>query len=347
LIKENLPPDDQVPPPFADLLKLPDLVDSLELHEGFNPRQSMAIVQAVDGDAAAKIQRIVRNGISNAKQLILLQVANEMQSQSPAMQDAMAKYANRIAALFQKHLEPDVQGEQLIFDFVNENSVEMTQIATVGVLVGMLLPAVQAVREAARRTAAANTLRQFALACLNYESAYGHFPAQANFSDDGKSLLSWRVHILPFIEEQALYQQFALDEPWDSPHNIKLLDKMPEIFRSPNSRHTNKTVYLGISGAGTIFDGGQKGTKLSQITDGTSNTILLVEANDEAAVEWTRPADYELDQDNPLWGLGGMRPGGFNAVFADGSARFVALETDPEMIIRMMLKADGKPLEDY
>ncbi len=70
-----------------------------------------------------------------------------------------------------------------------------------------------------------NQLRQLAIAALNYESSYQKFPAQANYSDDGKPLLSWRVHLLPFMEQDSLYRQFKLDEPWDSPHNIKLLDR--------------------------------------------------------------------------------------------------------------------------
>ena len=266
-----------------------------------------------------------------------------MQDQSPAIRDAAAMYINRVSKLFQEQFEPQLEENRLVLDFTAGESAQMSNVATVGVLVGMLLPAVQAVREAARRTAASNNIRQCCLAALNYESSYQELPADI-YDDDGTPLLSWRVRILPFLDQNELYQQFKLDEPWDSPHNIKLLSKMPATFAGPNSLHDNKTVFLGVSGPGTMFEAGKK-INLGQITDGTSNTIFFVETNDSAAVEWTKPEDYRLDKDNPTWGLWGNRPGGFNAGFVDGSVQFISLDTEDEMIIRMMLKADGNPVQ--
>jgi hypothetical protein len=221
----------------------------------------------------------------------------------------------------------------------------LNNTATIGILVGMLLPAVQQVREAARRTQSINNLRQHVLASLNYEASNGNYPARANYSPDDKPLLSWRVHILPFMEAADLYAKCKLDEPWDSSHNIKLLDQMPEFYRGPNSVHENKTVYLGISGPGTVF-GKKDGTRLANIADGTSNTIMFVEVTDDAAVEWTKPEDYELDKDDPRWGLWGARPGGFIAAFCDGSVRVINDAVDDETIINLMEIADGDVIPD-
>jgi prepilin-type processing-associated H-X9-DG protein len=207
---------------------------------------------------------------------------------------------------------------------------DMTLAAPVAV--GLLLPAVQQARGAARRVQSANNLKQLALAALNFESAYRRFPAAYSQSEEGRPLLSWRVHILPFIEEDRLYQQFKLDEPWDSPHNLALLEQMPAIYRSPQSQaEPGHTVYLGVRGQNAAFGNPQRsgrdsaatGGRLSAIVDGTSNTILAVEVADALAVPWTQP-DGEIDGENFEAGqFYGQFPGGTNAAFCDGSVRFL------------------------
>ncbi len=170
-------------------------------------------------------------------------------------------------------------------------------ITTSGVLIGMLLPAVQQVRAAARRVQALNNLRQMALALLNYESAHGHFPPAYTVDDDGNPLLSWRVTILPFLEQNELYQQFHLDEPWDSPHNRALADQMPEVFSHPSYALTgNKTVFVAPVGEDSILSPGpidfpDKGNEIASITDGLSNTAMVTTVNEANAVVWTSPED--------------------------------------------------------
>ena len=151
--------------------------------------------------------------------------------------------------------------------------------------------------EASRRAQSPNNLKQIALSLHNYHDAFGAFPAGYNADADGKPLLSWRVHMLPFIEQAQLYEQFHLDEPWDSPHNKALIEQMPAVYRSPNSTgKPGMSNYLGVSGADGVFvrpQPGQKlGTQFAQITDGTSNTIMTVEVPDESAVIWTKPGDF-------------------------------------------------------
>ena len=114
--------------------------------------------------------------------------------------------------------------------------------------------------------------------------------------------MSWRVHILPFIDHNSLFKQFHLDEPWDSPHNRTLIDKMPSIYRMPMSKtEKGRTNYLLPVGGGAAFEA-DKPTTFKDITDGTSNTIMTVEVDDEHAVIWTKPEDLQFDPNDPIEG---------------------------------------------
>ena len=118
-------------------------------------------------------------------------------------------------------------------------------IAIIAVLVSLLLPAVQKVREAAARIKCANNLKQIGLALHNYHDIHGHFPAPAVLRNDSSPLLSWRVAILPYLGYQSLYERFRLDEPWDSVHNRALIAEMPREFACPAgpARAMGETAY--------------------------------------------------------------------------------------------------------
>lgn len=229
--------------------------------------------------------------------------------------------------------------------------------ASAPILVALLLPAVQSARAAARRAQSSNNLKQIALAMHSYADALRGFPAAYNTDPNGKPLLSWRVLILPFVEQSALYEQFHLDEPWDSPHNKKLIPLMPKVFRSPSSKAApGKTVYLGNAIEDGIFvapkdkERGKKmpiGVSFRDIRDGTSNTIMVVEANDSEAVEWTKPADFSPNADNPLKGLGSMQPGGFNVAICDGSVRFIASVIDKKMFQALLTRNGGEVVSRF
>ncbi len=155
------------------------------------------------------------------------------------------------------------------------------------VLIALLLPAVQAAREAARRAQCTNNMKLIMLAMHNYHSATNAFPRNIT-SKDGKRLLSWRVAILPYIDQAVLYSKFKLDEPWDSPHNKELIPAMPGVFQCP-SRGTGPpftTTYRGFTGPGAFFEPGRD-LSIADFTDGTSNTLAIVEARE--AVLWTMP----------------------------------------------------------
>jgi prepilin-type N-terminal cleavage/methylation domain-containing protein len=218
-------------------------------------------------------------------------------------------------------------------------------IAIIAVLIGLLLPAVQKVREAAARSTSSNNLKQIALAVHNYNDAYqGRLPAHAIYSKDGRTpLLSWRVAILPFVEANDLYRQFRLDEPWDSEHNKKLIPLMPKVYLAPNAPPTKEpglTYYQVFVGGGAVWNKGPVPPGLPRtFVDGTANTILIAEAGEP--VIWTKPDDLKYDPAKPLPKLGNAwnRAGSLVAM-GDGSVRMVA-PTVTEKTLRAAITAAG------
>ncbi len=227
-------------------------------------------------------------------------------------------------------------------------SVNPAQVAPL--LVGGAVPAAGAARGAARRAQSQNHQKQIGLAMHFFHDANNAFPVGYSADEDGKPLLSWRVHILPYIEEQALYNQFHLDEPWDSEHNKELIELMPDVYLSPRSKaEAGKTTYLGVGGADGVFvrpaDGGRIGTGMRDITDGTSATAMTVEVTDKRAVTWTRPGDFAPDKDNPQKGLFVSPEGTMSIGFTDGSVQSIHKDIDREVIMGIFTKAGGEVIE--
>jgi hypothetical protein len=221
-------------------------------------------------------------------------------------------------------LVPKVEGDRLVL-VLDEQNQGITK------LVSLLTPPVEAARASAMRMQSMNNLKNIALGMHNYYSRNNQFPLPAGLSKDGKPLLSWRVYLLPYFDESELFKQFHLDEPWDSPHNRTLIEKMPQVYRLPMSKTpAGRTNYLLPVGGGAVFEA-DKPTKFADIKDGTSNTIMVVEADDDHAVVWTRPEDLSFDPKDPTKGLGRFG-GGFNAAICDGSVRFFRWPTPPKQI---------------
>jgi uncharacterized protein (TIGR03067 family) len=152
-------------------------------------------------------------------------------------------------------------------------------------------------------------LRQIGVAMHAYLDKYGRFPPAAARAKDGKPLLSWRVLLLPFLKHDALYQAFKLDEPWDGPHNQKLLAQIPNVY-APMRDAEGHTPYQVLVGPGTMFESTQ-GPRFEDLRpNGSYNTIMVVEGAD--FVPWTKPADLVYDPQKPLPKLGGFIKNGFN-----------------------------------
>lgn len=209
-------------------------------------------------------------------------------------------------------------------------AISPASIGVIGIGAALVLPAVQSARTAARTAVSQNNLRQLTLAVINYSDVNaGKFPPRAIQSADGKPLLSWRVAILPYIDQEALYRQFHLDEPWDSEHNRTLIAAMPQIFLHPQISvdQPGTTLYQIPAGSNTFFGGDEPPTmnRLIQSDRGVSGIALLVEAARSEAVVWTKPADVELDADNPLLAKLLFGPDGrVNVAMCDGSVRRIS-----------------------
>jgi hypothetical protein len=229
---------------------------------------------------------------------------------------------------------------------------DSVSLAGQGLSIALLLPAVQAARTAARRMQAANNMREILLAMHNYADSHGALPAAYSANEQGKPLLSWRVHLLPFLDQLELYHQFHLDEPWDSEHNRKLIEKMPPVYRSPEGDVPKGfTTYLAVVGNDASIVPPRElprqsyptGTRFVEFLDGTSNTILLVDVTAQHAVPWTKPEDFPSDADNPLSRLRNW--GGHTQVgLADGVVLPLPLNTSVQTFRALLTRGGLEPV---
>jgi hypothetical protein len=208
-------------------------------------------------------------------------------------------------------------------------------------LVGPIAAALGQMQSAATRMTSANNLKQIALAMHIYADRNKTFPPAAKPEGDSKFPVSWRVRILPFIEHDALYREYHMDEPWDGPNNRKLLDKMPVIYRNPAKPSVNETTYQVLTGDNTIFPA-DRGIGMMDITDGTSRTILVVEA--DKSVPWTKPEDLSYPFTDPL-PFGNIHMGGFNLALADGAVNFVSNNIDRKVLFALGTRNGGEMSE--
>jgi len=189
-----------------------------------------------------------------------------------------------------------------------------------------------------------NNLKFMGLAMHNFTARNGgRLPAAAIRRGD-TALLSWRVAILPWLEQFALYERFHLDEAWDSPHNMALLKEMPRVYAAvaPEDTPPYSTYYQGFVGPGSLFDG-EEGTRIADVIDAIRPTLMIVEA--AHPVPWTKPEDVAYDEAKPLPKLGGQFEDGAYVGFADGSARFlsrrIAAETLRALITQRRRQGDS------
>jgi hypothetical protein len=188
-------------------------------------------------------------------------------------------------------------------------------------------PAAEANNAASRETVMNS--KKILLAAHNYHSTNNYFPPPAIVGKGGQPLLSWRVALLPYLAQEDLYREFRLDEPWDSPHNRALIDRMPAVFESPEApAPKGQTRFRGFAGQGTIFDPNPPklnpqgkprgpGVEVAEILDGTSNTIFLALARD--ATVWTKPGELPYIAGQELPALDESNPRGSLVALCDGS----------------------------
>lgn len=148
--------------------------------------------------------------------------------------------------------------------------------------------------------------------------------------------------MLPYLEQGNLYQQFHLDEDWDSEHNMALVEKMPDIFKCPGVEKPGNTSYHVFLGEETPF-GADEPRGIRNILDGTSNTIMIVQAGSDTADVWTKPSGLEYDPEEPRKCLGNIGER-FLIMLCDGASRFISSDVENETLLRMIECADGQPV---
>jgi hypothetical protein len=218
-------------------------------------------------------------------------------------------------------------------------------------------------KDEAERKAIAFNLRFIGGGLLNYAGTYGDsFPASAIYSKDGKPLLSWRVILLAFLQDdedphsggRGVWSELKHDEPWDSPHNKKLVEKMPRVYAPPESKKAppGHTFYRVFVGPGAAFDSVMgkagagsfpRGLKSADFTDGLSQTLLVVEAGE--AVPWTKPDELTYDPKKPVPKLGGVFPQGFHALMGDGSVKFIRKEISESDLRALITRNGGEKID--
>lgn len=218
-----------------------------------------------------------------------------------------------------------------------------------GPLFPLLLLMLLALTPPVQQRATQYNMEQIMFAMHRYDSKYRQLPRDITDAN-GNKLLSWRVELLRETKWAPLYAEFRLDEPWDSPHNRQLIAKMPKIYVTPggSSPESSQTAYLAPYGKEFVF-GADKAYSLHDLTagDGASRTVALVEVDPEYEVEWTRPADLEVEPLIPTIGLGDRRGGGFFAAFFDGKVRFLKNHLHNKVIAALFTPEGHKTGEDH
>lgn len=217
-----------------------------------------------------------------------------------------------------------------------------------GILLALLLPAVQQAREAARRTQCKNNLKQIGLALHNYHDTYMLFPA-AHLDDlQGKPKLSWRVSILPYMDEAPRFNRYNFSDAWDGSSNAALLAPSPRTYLCPSYNSapgSTNTCYATIAGDHTVLGAG-KCVSIRDITDGTSNTLMVVEAC-SLNIPWMKPQDIDENSvgvvGNPN-GISSKHTGGAHVLFADGSVRFLSVNVSPQIVDALVTRDGGEQI---
>lgn len=198
-----------------------------------------------------------------------------------------------------------------------------------GLLVALMLPNLRRGREPSRRTQCKNNLKQIGLALHNYHDDYGSFPPAYTVDSKGRALHSWRTLLLPYLEHSNLYQQIDFSKPWNDPANATVFEVSINEFQCPSlSIPKNHTTYLGVSGPDSFFNAAAARI-ISDITDGTSNTLTVVEVPHDQSVPWMAPHDADealilsIAKDSKV-----AHSGGYQGLIADGSVRFISIDTD-------------------
>jgi len=290
------------------------------------PTLATARLEMADADSANLMQTVAKEFIPRGRAALL--------------QSFEATFEEEAAAQFRPLVIAAFDGIQVIADGAAvEGSV--TAPAEFSQWPAKYAPVLAKIKQDEERQ---NRLQRIALALLSYHDTFDAFPAPFLRTEDGKPLLSWRVRLLPFIEQQALYDQFKRDEPWHSPHNKPLSDKVIEAFGDDNTTRYQVIVAPGaVFELKEVFDARvQEGFPLRAVTDGAGNTISVVETGADKAVPWAKPDEIVWDgESDPANLFGNLPDNKLWVAFVNGSAHQLDLAKRAEELKLLILRDDG------
>ncbi|MBR0238562.1 MAG: DUF1559 domain-containing protein [Thermoguttaceae bacterium] len=333
---------------------------ALEIH----PDKLFANLHVISKDeqSAREFAEFVKNLKPYFVQLYL-RYASENSTQNSPLSPALMKayYQDYFDSIFNAR-ELEIQGNVLSIRsnnipekykeinswFTEHGSVVTVGAAVSGVAVALLLPAVASAREAGRNLTNANNLKQMALGMLVHEQIFKRLPDPYTVNEDGKRLHSWRVALLPYLDEKELYDQIRLDEPWDSEWNKQFHDKCPKVYKNPNANLApDETTYAVVVGENTAFPGAKR-INMAIITDGCSNTAMIVE---RSPVCWMDP-NSDIPFEEAIKGVNvspnGIRSyfrGVFSAVMCDGCVGNFTEDVSTDFLRKLFEINDGKSID--
>ena len=313
----------RIPQPFAGMFS--PLWESASNHTlGLKLDEKLALAlttQAKDAAGAEKIKATLGVGVTMLTNM-LTNVKNHPQKE-------ISDLGKVLSTSLEKH-QLAVEGKQ----------VTLSMTSDVNALLPLAVQAITQAREAAQRTQQQHNLRQVLLGMHNYHDANGYFPPAVVIDKASGVPHSWRVEILPYLDQALLYNQYKLNEPWDSEANKKVLALMPAPYRHPSQGDSTNTSIYAAYGDGYVFQKDDKeGTKISDILDGTSNTLAVFEAQGD--IPWTKPEELTIDLSNGVPANFGFTPDGFFAGFGDGSVRFISPSIDKDVLEALFTRAGG------
>ena len=333
-----------VPAPLAPYAKIPQLMTATTVIINLSGETILAVsLEGKDSAATQELNELVTKGLEQAKALATIA------GMGSAPGSSSGNGPNPMATLtdFVNKIQIDTTGNNVAVTFPRPEGLDELIAST-------MVPAVAQARTAATQTAGRNNLKQIGIAWHNFHDTFKSLPPGSKKTIDknhldanGRPFLSWRVHILPFLGQQALYDNFHLDEPWDSAHNRPLLAEMPDVYKSLGSDTGTTTRYLSFDGNGAILEDGL-GVHFRNVKDGTSNTLAVVEVGSDRAVPWTKPEDVEFSPTAPVLSLlGAIGADGFSVLLCDGSTRTISPTTKDQTLKALITKAGSEVVGDF
>lgn len=320
------------PAEFEFFQTVADLLAAAELDVAvLNDQAAVTLtLECDDTHSAERLEQNLAGMLSSADRLVKSQIDAAKSSGASPFTLGQLKYYQRLSAQLAGSVERHREDDRIVLRVKGDALLA----AGLGTLLAEGLTPDEPDRGSANSDAydqAATNLRGISAAISEYQHVHHKLP-QSSEAPDGTARLSWRVHLLPFLGAQSLYERFHFDEAWDSAHNRALVAEIPDVYRNTDAPEAGKTLFLladattaAITSADEVW---------SAVADPTipPAKILVVEANTSRAVEWTKPEVFAFDPADIFAGLGGLRPGGFLALRANGLVDLVSFTTDADEV---------------